>query len=508
MEQTESELLALRREKLAALEKLGVAPFGAAFETSGDIAHVREKFAEGASFRIAGRISAHRDMGKSHFVDLKDASGRMQIYLQAKELGAEAMEIFKLLDLGDFIGVEGTCFTTKTGEPTLKVHELELLAKSLRPLPEKWHGLQDIEARYRQRYLDLVTNDQSRAVFTKRFVIVREIRRFLEDRGFVEVETPMLQSVAGGAAAEPFATHHKALGLDLYLRIAPELYLKRLLVGGFNKVFELNRNFRNEGISRKHNPEFTMLEAYWAYADFEKIADLVEEMICHVAEAIIAMEGGAPATPERARPPRRVNSSSPLQFQHRDAEGNVTRTINLTRPWRRARYHDLVREAADADWFEISSEQRRERAKDLDVEILPQLADFEVTQHVFEKLVEEKTFDPLFVTHCPKELVPLAKQNRQQPEVVDVYELIINGVEISPGYTELNDPVTQRRRLLEQAGEETQKVDEDFLLALEHGMPPAGGFGLGIDRLTMLLTGAESIRDVILFPLLKPKRVT
>jgi lysyl-tRNA synthetase, class II len=500
MEQTESELLALRREKLAALEKLGAAPFGAAFETSGDIAQAREKFAEGASFRIAGRISAHRDMGKSHFVDLKDASGRMQIYLQAKELGAEAMEIFKLLDLGDFIGVEGTCFTTKTGEPTLKVHKLELLAKSLRPLPEKWHGLQDIEARYRQRYLDLITNDQSRAVFAKRFVIVREIRRFLEDRGFVEVETPMLQSVAGGAAAEPFATHHKALGLDLCLRIAPELYLKRLLVGGFNKVFELNRNFRNEGISRKHNPEFTMLEAYWAYADFEKIADLVEEMICHVAEAIIAMEGGAP--PERAR------GRSPLQIQHRDAEGNVTRTINLTRPWRRARYHELVREAAGADWFEISSEHRRERAKDLGVEILPQLADFEITQHVFEKLVEEKTFDPLFVTHCPKELVPLAKQNRQQPDLVDVYELIINGVEISPGYTELNDPVTQRQRLLEQAGEETQKVDEDFLLALEHGMPPAGGFGLGIDRLTMSLTGAESIRDVILFPLLKPKRIT
>ena len=242
-----------------------------------------------------------------------------------------------------------------------------------------------------------------------------------------------------------------------------------------------------------------MLEAYWAYADFEKIADLVEEMIFHVATAIIAMEGGAP--PERAR------RSSPLQIQHRDTEGKVTRTINLTRPWRRARYHDLVREVAGADWFEISSEQRRERAKDLSVEILPQLADFEVTQHVFEKLVEEKTFDPLFVTHCPKELVPLAKQNRQQPELVDVYELIINGVEISPGYTELNDPITQRQRLLEQAGEETQKLDEDFLLALEHGMPPAGGFGLGIDRLTMLLTGAESIRDVILFPLLKPKRL-
>src|SRR3989440_9713319 len=496
MEQTESELLALRREKLAALEKLGVAPFGAAFETSGDIAQVRENFAENTDFRVAGRITAHRDMGKSHFVDLKDASGRIQIYLHAKELGQEAMEIFKLLDLGDFIGVEGTCFTTKTGEATLKVHKLDLLAKSLRPLPEKWHGLQDIEARYRQRYLDLITNDQSRAVFAKRFVVVRESRRFLEDRGFVEVETPMLRSVAGGAAAEPFATHHKALGLDLYLRIAPELYLKRLLVGGFNKVFELNRNFRNEGISRKHNPEFTMLEAYWAYADFEKIADLVEEMICHVAEVL---EGPASARPE-------TSGGSSHRIEHRNAEGNVTRTINLTRPWRRARYHDLVREAADADWFEISGERRRERAKDLGVEILPQLADFEVTQHVFEKLVEEKTFDPLFVTHCPKELVPLAKQNRQQPEVVDVYELIINGVEISPGYTELNDPVTQRRRLLEQAGEETQKVDEDFLLALEHGMPPAGGFGLGIDRLTMLLTGAESIRDVILFPLLKPKR--
>jgi len=495
MEQDESELLALRREKLAALEKLGIAPFGAAFETSGDIAQVREKFAEDANFRVAGRITAHRDMGKSHFVDLKDASGRIQIYLHAKELGSEAMEIFKLLDLGDFIGVEGTCFTTRTGEPTLKVHKLKVLAKSLRPLPEKWHGLQDIEARYRQRYLDLITSDQSRAVFAKRFVIVREVRRFLESRGFVEVETPMLQSVAGGAAAEPFATHHKALGLDLYLRIAPELYLKRLLVGGFNKVYEVNRNFRNEGISRKHNPEFTMLEAYWAYADFEKIADLVEDMICHVAETVADVDW------QRAK-----SKEERLRITHRDAEGNVTRTIDLTRPWRRARYHDLVRETAGADWFEISSQQRRERAKKLGVEILPQLADFEVTQHVFEKLVEEKNFDPLFVTHCPKELVPLAKQNREHPDLVDVYELIINGVEISPGYTELNDPTMQRQRLLEQAGEETQKLDEDFLLALEHGMPPAGGFGLGIDRLTMLLTGAESIRDVILFPLLRPKR--
>src|SRR5207244_4648614 len=262
----ENELVALRRKKLDALRAQGIEPFGVAFEPDGAIAEVREKFAEGEILRAAGRITAHRDMGKSHFVDLRDSTGRIQVYIHAKEVGPDMIEIFKLVDLGDFIGVEGTCFTTKTGEPTLKVRKLEVLAKSLRPLPEKWHGLQDIEARYRQRYLDLITNDQSRAVFAKRFVIVREIRRFLESRGFVEVETPMLQSVAGGAAAEPFATHHKALGLDLYLRIAPELYLKRLLVGGFNKVYELNRNFRNEGISRKHNPEFTMLEAYWAYA--------------------------------------------------------------------------------------------------------------------------------------------------------------------------------------------------------------------------------------------------
>ena len=323
-----------------------------------------------------------------------------------------------------------------------------------------------------------------------------------EERGFLEVETPILQTVAGGAAAQPFQTRHKALGLDLYLRIAPELYLKRLLVGGFNKVFELNRNFRNEGISRRHNPEFTMLEAYWAYADFEKMADLVEELICHLAEKL----EGRPAK-AGSRPADTGTGQSPsLQVEHKDVDGKITRTINLKRPWRRARYVDLVRDAAGKDWFELTSEQRRERAKELDVEILPQLADFEVTQHVFEKLIEEKTFDPLFVTHCPKELVPLAKQNREDESLVDVFELIINGVEIAPGYTELNDPDVQRRRLLEQAGEETQKIDEDFLLALEHGMPPAGGFGLGMDRLSMLLTGAESIRDVILFPLLKPKR--
>jgi len=481
----ENELIALRRKKLDALRGKGVEPFGAGFEPSGSIVEVREKFREGDTLRVAGRITAHRDMGKSHFLDLRDATGRIQIYVNSKEVGAELVELFRLLDIGDLIGIEGTCFLTKSGEPTVKVRTFRLLAKALRPLPEKWHGLQDIEARYRQRYLDLLTNERSRVVFEKRIMIVREARRFFEERGFLEVETPILQSIAGGAAAQPFHTHHKALGLDLYLRIAPELYLKRLLVAGFNKVFEISRNFRNEGISRKHNPEFTMLEAYWTYADFEKMANLVEELICYLAEKI-------------------CNS---LTIEHHDANGKIARTINLKRPWRRARYHDLMREVAGEDWFKLSSEQRRERAtQELGVEILPQLADFEVTQHVFEKLIEEVTVDPVFVTHCPKELVPLAKENAEDSSLVDVFELIINGTEIAPGYSELNDPLLQRQRLLEQAGEETQKIDEEFLLALEHGMPPAGGFGIGIDRLTMLLTGAESIRDVILFPLLRPKK--
>ena len=481
----ENELIALRRKKLDALRANGIEPFGAAFEVSGSIAEVRDQFREGETLRAAGRITAHRDMGKSHFLDLRDATGRIQIYIHAKEVGPELTDLFRLLDIGDLIGVEGTCFVTKSGEPTLKVRTFRLLAKALRPLPEKWHGLQDVEARYRQRYLDLLTNERSRAVFEKRIAIVRETRRFFDERGFLEVETPILQTIAGGAAAEPFSTHHKALGLDLYLRIAPELYLKRLLVGGFNKVFEINRNFRNEGISRKHNPEFTMLEAYWAYADFEKVANLVEELICYLAEKICGSQ----------------------TIEHQDADEKIVRTINLKQPWRRVRYHDLVREVAGKNWFELSSEQRRERAmNEFKLEILPQLADFEVTQHVFEKLVEEKTIDPLFVTHCPKELVPLAKQNAADNSLVDVFELIINGAEIAPGYSELNDPVAQRQRLLEQAGEEKQKVDEEFLLALEHGMPPAGGFGLGMDRLTMLLTGAESIRDVILFPLLRPKK--
>ena len=478
---TEAELIAVRREKLNRLKELGVNAYGEKFLIDQEIVELSESFKEETKVVIAGRITAHRDMGKSHFFDVSDFKGRIQCYLNEKAVGDENFEIFKQLDLGDWIGIEGETFKTKVGEPTVKVSSFKVLSKSLRPLPDKYHGLSDKETRYRQRYLDLVSNEASRDVFLKRSLIVREIRDFLQDRGFIEVETPMLQDVPGGAAARPFETHHNALDMPLYMRIAPELFLKRLLVGGMTKVFELNRNFRNEGISRRHNPEFTMLEAYWAFADFEAMADLVEEMVCAVAEKFC---GG-------------------LNIETKDDEGKVLKSIDLSRPWKRAPYRELIKEVAGYDWFEISDKQRREKCKDLGVEISDLMEDYEVTQQVFEKLVEEKTFDPLYVTHVPKELVPLAKQNADDDSLVDVYELIINGQEISPGYSELNDPDIQRKRLLDQAGEETQKVDEEFLMALEHGMPPAGGIGIGIDRLVMMLTGADSIRDVVLFPQLK-----
>jgi lysyl-tRNA synthetase class 2 len=480
---SESELLALRRAKLEVIRALGVDPFGGRFDVTHRPGELRAAFVEGLAVRVLGRITSWRDMGKTQFFDVSDLGGRIQAFLNAKNVGETEWSLLKDgIDIGDWVGIEGETFVTKMGEPSVKVTALTLLSKSLRPLPDKWHGVTDPEIKSRQRYLDLVANERSRDTFLKRSLMVAEIRRYLQDRGFLEVETPMLQAVAGGAAARPFVTHHNALNMPFYLRIAPELYLKRLLVGGYPKVFELNRNFRNEGISRRHNPEFTMLEAYWAGADFRVMADLVEDMVCQLAEKFC---GG-------------------LLLEHRNAAGEVTRTINLERPWRRAAYKDLLREI-DPSWFDYSPERRRERAAELGVEISPAMEDYEVTQQIFEKLIEEKTFDPLFVTHVPKELVPLARQNVDDPSVVDVYELVINGQEISPGYSELNDPVVQRQRLLDQAGEEVQSLDEEFLLALEHGMPSAGGLGLGVDRLVMMLTGAESIRDVILFPHLRAR---
>ncbi|MDF1814213.1 MAG: lysine--tRNA ligase [Verrucomicrobiales bacterium] len=475
------DLLKFRREKMERLREMGIDPFGAKFEITDTPHNLRENFEEEKQVKIAGRITALRDMGKSNFIDISDIHGKIQCFLNQKGLGEEQWAAYKCLDIGDWIGIEGETFTTKVGEPSVKAEKVTILSKSLRPMPNKWDGVVDPQIKYRQRYLDLIANERSREVFLKRCQMVREIRNFLSDRGFLEVETPILQDVPGGAAAQPFETRHNALSMDLFLRIAPELYLKRLLVGGFDKVFELNRSFRNEGISRRHNPEFTMLEAYWAYADFEQMADMVEEMVCTLAEKYC---GG-------------------LKIEHKDAEGNVTKTIDLSRPWKRAPFHDLVKEVAGDDWFDLTPEQRKAKCKELGVEISQEMEDYEVSQQVFEKLIEEKCIDPVYVTHVPKELVPLAKQNAADDSVVDVYELIINGAEISPGYSELNDPDVQRARLEEQAGEEIQKVDEDFLLALEYGMPPAGGIGIGIDRLMMMLTGAESIRDVVLFPQLK-----
>jgi lysyl-tRNA synthetase class 2 len=482
----ESELLALRRARLNTWAGLGIDPFGETFPGTETCRQVVENFAEERVVRIAGRLISKREMGKNVFAHIQDETGKLQVYAQVQGLG-DKFAFWKLLDIGDFIGGEGTLFTTKTGEKTVRLSDLKILSKSLRPIPSQWYGLADVEQRYRQRYVDLIVNEEARRVLLLRSGIVREIRRFFEERAFIEVETPMMQTIAGGAAARPFVTKHNALGIDLYMRIAPELYLKRLLVGGFTKVYEINRNFRNEGISRRHNPEFTMLEAYWAYADFETMAQLVEELITGVAQKVMGtlQVGGRPASEDgtvAALPP-----------------------IDLTGPWPRKPYRELVRAAAGEDWFTISPEERRERCGTLGVEISPAMEDFEVTNQVFEKLVEAKTRNPLFVTHLPAVLVPLAKQNSADPTVVDVFELIIGGQEIAPGYSELNNPVIQRERLQHQAGDEQQSIDEDFLEALEYGMPPAGGIGIGIDRLVMTLTGAESIRDVILFPLLKPK---
>ncbi len=475
-------MIAIRRDKLAKLRELGLDPYGARFDISTTPAELRADFSEGRQVTVAGRLLAIRDMGKSIFFQLGDIHGSIQGYLGLKGLDEVNTAAWHCLDRGDWIGITGETFLTRTGEPTIKVESFIVLSKSLRPMPDKWHGVADREIKYRKRHLDLMGNADSAALFVKRSQMIAEIRRFFQDRGFLEVETPMLHDVAGGAAARPFETYHNALAMPLTLRIAPELHLKRLLVGGFTKIFELNRNFRNEGISRRHNPEFTMLEAYWAFSDFEQMAELVEELTCHLAETFC---GG-------------------LQIEHKNEDGELLRTINLQRPWRRAAYHELIEGAAGADFFTIDAVARRQRCAELGVEISAAMEDHEVVQQVFEKLVEEKTFDPCFVTRVSSELVPLAKLS-PGGRTVEVYELIINGQEISPGYSELNDPDIQRQRLEAQSGDETQKVDYDFIETLEHGMPPAGGIGIGIDRLIMMLTGAATIRDVVLFPQLKRK---
>ena len=485
-----NELFQQRVEKAQAIAAAGMNPFGKRFDGDRRVADLRAGFQpdseEVQPAIAAGRMTAMRVMGKSIFADLRDSTGRIQLFIGKNEVSEEEFAFIRKLDIGDIIGVEGELFVTRTGELTIRVKKLTLLCKSLRPLPEKFHGLTDVEQRYRQRYLDLIVNEESREVFLKRIRIISELRRFMESRGFMEVETPMLQTLAGGASANPFKTFYEAINSPMYMRIAPELFLKRLLVGGFERVFEINRNFRNEGVDRRHSPEFTMMECYQAYGNCESMMELIEDLITTIAMKVCGT----------------------LQIDH--GNGKV---INLEKPWRRVTYHDLVREKGGGDWFDITPEERLARAKAMGLDVNENTPDFEVTNEVYEKLQEPNLIQPTFVMRMPAVLLPLARTCEDDPSVVDVFELEINGQEIAPAYTELNDPIDQRRRFMEQFEREKQpgdklsdKVDEDFLVALEHGMPPAGGMGVGIDRLVMLLTGAEAIRDVILFPHLRPRK--
>ncbi len=480
-----SDLFAVRKAKLEELRAAGLDPFRANWEqTHSSAAAVAAWPGEDAASPVvscAGRVIAIRVMGKASFARILDQEGTLQLYFKQDILGAESYERFKrLLDLGDFVGVRGPLFQTKTGEVTLRVEAFAIVSKALRPLPEKWHGLQDDDRIYRQRYLDLISNEDSRRVFRLRSRIVGCIRDYLEERGFVEVETPVLQAEAGGAAARPFTTHFNALDCTFHLRIALELYLKRLLVGGYDRVFEIGRNFRNEGLSRRHNPEFTMLEVYQAYSDYRGMMRLARGMVAAICDEVLN-------TTRVARP-----------------DGQV---IELGGEWREVRYRDLVIErTGDPGWFGRTRAEKLAWCAAQGIEVDPASEDFEVTNAVFEKRIEPTLVQPTFVTHLPRQLIPLAKVSPDDPDTVEVFELCINGQEIAPAYSEQNDPLAQRAQLEEQAGGERQRIDEDFLLALEHGMPPAGGMGLGIDRLVMLLTGVPSIRDVILFPALKPLR--
>jgi len=475
---------AVRRKKLADLRAAGFDPFRAEFEPTHFSAEALKSYVDGedntVEVAVAGRLVTIRNMGKSQFVKILDQEGIIQLYVRKDEIGDEAYAAFKKLDLGDFIGARGKLFKTKTGEVTVRVASYTLVSKALRPLPEKWHGLSDPDKVYRQRYLDMIVNRESRQRLLTRSKIVSHIRRFLEERKFIEVETPVLQSVAGGAAARPFVTHHNTLDCDFVLRISLELYLKRLLVAGIDRVFEIGRNFRNEGISPRHNPEFTMLEVYQAYSDYRGMMVLVKDLFLSLCRDVL----GTTSVPH-------------------PASGE---TIDFAGEWREVRYKDLIIETTgDPDWFSRSKDEKAAKADAMGLFVEKDWEDYEITQEIFSKKIEPNLIQPTFVTHLPKELCPLAKLNLEDPGVIDVFELVIGGMEIAPAYSEQNDPDVQRAMFEAQAGGEAQKVDHDFLFALEHGMPPAGGMGIGIDRLCMLLTGAESIRDVILFPQLRPE---
>ena len=487
--ETFDQLVKQRLTKLETVRAAGADPYQTVFKRDGSVQELLEKFQENLTTRAAGRVTAIRTQGKISFADLRDSTAKIQLLFSKETLGEKFADVVTL-DLGDIVGAVGTTFVSKSGEKTIRVSEWVLLAKSLRPLPEKWHGLQNQETRYRKRYLDLLANPDSRETFLKRTRIVGGIRRFLDARGFLEVETPMMQPIPGGAAGKPFKTHHNALGMDLYLRIAPELYLKRLLVGGFDRVYEINRNFRNEGLSTRHNPEFTMLEVYEAYGDCRSMMALTEGMIVSLAQEVL---GGLEVT-----------------------WGG--KTISLAPPWKKVSFAELAKQACGiepTDSLETMAKKLGQWAKGHgasdfppDVAKIPksQLAKLVVAS--LDKLSEQDACAPVFVTEFLEVFSPLAKSLPAKPGVADRFELFIGGMELANAYSELNDPIEQKKRFLaqkEMGAEEAQTIDEDYIEALECGMPPAGGLGVGVDRLCMLLTGKETIRDVVLFPTLKPE---
>ncbi len=490
----EHEQVLVRRKKLAELTRLGCAPYPNDFRPRDSAAELQTRFgatdaatldAAPVQVALAGRLMAIRDFGKAAFAHLQDGSGRLQIHVQRAVIGDDAWAQFRQLDLGDLVGVEGRLFRTKTHELTVAADTVRYLAKALQPLPEKWHGLQDVERRYRQRYLDLLANPETREVFRKRALLLQELRTFFTARGFLEVETPMMQAIAGGALARPFVTHHNTLDLDLYLRIAPELYLKRLVVGGMDRVFELNRNFRNEGMSTEHNPEFTMLEFYQAYATYTDLMDLTEALFADLARSLT---GGLVLA----------------WGEH---------TIDLTPPWTRLTVKDAVATYAGIARADVDDEAKlRTYAATHDIPLADDAPYGKVLIEIFEKTGEAQLVQPTFITEYPVEVSPLARSSDRDPAIVDRFELFIGGRELANGFSELNDPAEQRGRfemqLAAKAGgdDEAHAMDEDYVRALEHGMPPTAGEGIGVDRLAMLLTNSASIRDVILFPQLRPER--
>lgn len=482
MAQETNEYREQRLQSMKALAEMGYAPYGAKYDHE-DLAKVRAGFEEGKAVRVAGRLLMIRRMGKMNFVTLNDGTDRFQLIFKRDELSETAFAAFKLLNLGDIVGAEGTLFTTQKGEKSLVVKDWTMLAKALEQPPEKFHGLADQEERYRRRYVDLMTNDESRTRFFTRSRLLMEIRKYLWSKGFVEVETPILQDQAGGAAAKPFVSHYNALDKDCVMRIAPELYLKRLLVGGMNKVFEMGKDFRNEGIDRTHNPEFTVCELYEAYGDRTSMEAIMEGLLPHLCDAVIG--------------------SRVIEY------GEKKVPIDFTPPYRRVAYRDLVKGLMGDDWFDLPFGTQLEKAKakgketDTNLELDGVTTELMLTHEVYDKLIERTLMQPTFVIRIPREFVPLAKACPDDPSLVDVFEFVVAGRELCPGYTEQNDPIAQRQALERQAGEDTEKIDEDFISALECGMPPTGGLGFGVDRLVMFLTGCDSIRDVVLFPQLK-----